>query len=244
MIQKTILVIGAGSSIGVPLVINLLDLGFRVIAQSRSTPSKLFDIKIKNPENLIFFNLDFSNENAEKETIALIELCGNELFSVVHLPSVPPDIHPLSMTSIEDFELHINFQLRSLHLVFQNLNKVMKRSPDFRVVAVNSELSKKDLPPKGLAPYVIAKSVADRYLNCLDSEYRSYGVKVNQILPGMFRSPFINGYPEYVIDDMLGEDNKDGITPEEDLIPLILYLLSHFGRNIYGQKIEVNGINS
>ena len=94
------------------------------------------------------------------------------------------------------------------------------------------------MPPKGFGPYLISKAAAASYFDCLDAEYRERYVNVNQILPGMFRSPLLENLPEFVIESLV--DAKDSVLrPDTDLVPLILYFLSPAGANVRGQKISV-----
>ena len=240
--NKTILVIGASSSIGIPLVEELLSEGYAVIAQFRTGAKRLERCKDVYKNTLTLIQLDFEAENLDLLVEKLLALCDEKLFAVIHLPSVPPSIQPLSKTSVDDFELHFRLQIKSLHLIFKGLHKLLINSNDFRVIGVNTEIITKKPPPKGLATYILAKAAASCYLDCLDSEYREKSIKINQILPGMFRSPLLNKIPEYVVEAMTGElDSSDdnALCPERDLVPLIVYLLSPSASHIRGQKILV-----
>jgi NAD(P)-dependent dehydrogenase (short-subunit alcohol dehydrogenase family) len=242
--KKSVLVIGASSSIGTPLVDQLLGGGFYVIAQFRTISPDLDRLQDKYVDDLKLFQLDFESEDVVDNVTELLALCPENLFGVVHLPSVPPSMKPLYKTKIEEIYEHFDLQIKSLHYVFGRLHKKLSKSNDFRIVGINTEITGMKLPPKGLSSYVIAKAAAASYLDCLDVEYRGKGVKVNQILPGMFRSPLLSNLPEFVIESLVGrldEDDGSSLRPDRDIVSLILYLLSPDGINVRGQKISVGG---
>ena len=87
---------------------------------------------------------------------------------------------------------------------------------------------------------MVAKAAASAYLDCVDAEYREKGVKVNQILPSMFRSLLLKNLPEYIVDTSIS--NGIGgpfseLSPDGDVASLIVYLLSPAGVNGRSQKI-------
>jgi len=240
--KKSVLVIGASSSIGTPLVDQLLAGGFYVIAQFRRKSSDLGILQDKYPVDLKLFQLDFESDSAGDDVADLLANCPADLFAVIHLPSSPPSMKPLYKTEMHEIYQHFDLQIKSLHYVFGGLHKKLSKSKDFRIVGINTEITGMKLPPKGLGSYAIAKAAAATYFDCIDSEYRGKGVKVNQILPGMFRSPLLSNLPEFVVESLVGglnEDNGDSLCPVRDLVSLILYLLSPAGINIRGQKISV-----
>ena len=237
--KKIVLVIGASSSIGIPLIDKLLCQDFHVVGQYRTLSPKLEAMRQQFPRRLELFNLDFNEENSDKKISELIQLCHSDLFAMVHLPSVMPTIKPLRKSIVNDFFEHFDLQIRSLHSIICGLHKVLSKAEDFRLIGVNTEYSAMQMPPKGLAPYVVAKAAALSYLDCVDAEYREKGVKVNQILPGMFRSPLLKDIPEYVIEGNVnnGSNKNIELCPDKDIASMIAYLLSPAGVNVRGQKI-------
>ena len=240
--KKAVLVIGASSSIGTPLVDRLLRDGFHVIGQFRTISEQLTQLNCEFPDALELFQLDFKSEDVLEKTKGLLALCQKNLFAVVHLPSFPPSMKALYKTDIQEIYQHFDVQINSLHYVFSGLHKSLARSKDFRIVGVNTEITGMKIPPKGFGSYAIAKAAAATYFDCLDAEYREKSVNVNQILPGMFRSPLLENLPEFVIESLLGVlDESAGrrVCPDRDLVSLIMYLLSPEGGNVRGQKISV-----
>jgi len=236
--KKVVLVIGASSSIGIPLVFRLLSDGFHVIGQFRTSSEQLTRLSLEFPDALKLFQLDFDSKDVVEKMMGLLALCQENLFAVVHLPSFPLSIKPLHKTDIEEIYQHLDLQMKSLHYVFAGLHKKIVRSKDFRIVGVNSMITGMAVPPKGLGPYSIAKAAAASYLDCLEAEYQERNVNVNQILPGIFRSPLLENLPEFIVEALV--DGKDRVLrPDADLVPLIQYLLSTAGANVRGQKISV-----
>ena len=104
--KKAVLVIGASSSIGTPLVDRLLRDGFHVIGQFRTISEQLTQLNCEFPDALELFQLDFKSEDVLEKTKGLLALCQKNLFAVVHLPSFPPSMKALYKTDIQEIYQH------------------------------------------------------------------------------------------------------------------------------------------
>ena len=65
--KKIVLVVGASSSIGIPLIDKLLCQDFYVVGQYRTLSPKLEAMLQQFPRRLELFNLDFNEENSDKK---------------------------------------------------------------------------------------------------------------------------------------------------------------------------------
>ena len=90
--------------------------------------------------------------------------------------------------------------------------------------------------------YNTSKTAVIGFTQTLAAEWGKYGINVNAICPGFFRTKMASG-----LIDMLGEDKMASAAPlrrlgdEEDLKGITLLYASDAGKHITGQWLAVDG---
>lgn len=243
MSDQLVLVTGASSTIGKALVPQLVSAGYSVLAQTRTPCAELEQLAQLQSARCRTIQVDLLASNLGEVVAASVAAAPGTLYGLVHLPSAPLTLEPAVKSSLDDFRRHMDVSVLSLHVIVASLWRAIKSSGDFRLVAANSAGAALKVPPKGMAPYLVAKAALTQYLNCLDAELRGSNAKFNQVSPEMFRSPLLNELPDYLVEQLAGVmDAGQGnyLEPPRDIVPLILYLLSPAAQNVRGQIIEIS----
>ena len=237
MNQKTILILGASSSIGLPLCEHLLKQNYIIIAQHNKKNERLNNLKIKYKDNLLITNVDFNREIEIKYFLNFLQDEIQILDGIIHLLSPKLNIKPLAKTSWEEIILNLDVQFKSLFLTLQVTLKKILKSNFKRIIVVNSELITQKQIAKGYTAYATAKAAVNQYLNCLNAEYSSKDFYINQISPTMFKSSLLDNIPNYILES---SQKISKISPEKDILPKILFLLSEEGLNYKGKNFLIN----
>ena len=244
MNKKVVLVTGAGSTIGKSLIPKLLDAGYSVLAQVRHVDAQLANMAADSSERLRLLAVDLRSDELGSIVAEAIANGSWMISGLIHLPSAPLKLEPLPRTYLYDLRSHMDVAVYSLHAIISSLWKAIRKSEDFRLIAVNTSAICSALPPKGMTPYLVSKGALTPYLRCVESELRNAKVTVNQISPDMFRSPLIDALPAYVVEQFAGgvsENNEksNAIDPNKDIVPTIMFLLSPDARKITGANILI-----
>ena len=232
MKNKTILILGVSSSIGIQLLKKLIDKNYHIIGQFQNKNKELIQLKTIYKDNLILIKSDFSNSLDCSNLLKYLDGNINELDAYIHLISPKINMKPIARTTWNEISDNLDIQLKSLFLTMQVCIKKLSKVRNSRVIVLNSEVVKQKPIPKGFTAYSIAKSAINQYLECLMSETQNLDININQISPTMFESPLLENIPKYVIES---SKKLSDINPLDDIIPKILFLLSDEGSNIKGE---------
>ena len=138
----------------------------------------------------------------------------------------------------------MNLNVRGYFILAQQVaNRYMIPKKAGRIINIASIAGLNGNPPdmKTLA-YNTSKTAVIGFTQTLAAEWGKYGINVNAICPGFFRTKMASG-----LIDMLGEDKMASAAPlrrlgdEEDLKGITLLYASDAGKHITGQWLAVDG---
>ena len=236
MNKKTILILGVSSSIGLPLTKKLLKQDYKIIGQYNSSNKEILGLKREYKDDLVLLKIDFSNQKQISKFLHFIDNDITTIDGLIHLVSPKINIKPIMKTTWEEVNQNLEIQFKSLFLTLKTCIKKLLQSDFKRIIVINSEIITQKSTTKGFTAYAIAKSAIDQYLNCLNAEFSDKNVYINQISPTMFDSPLLENIPKYVVE---AQQSKSSISPVNNIIPKILYLLSNEGIESKGQNFIV-----
>lgn len=151
----------------------------------------------------------------------------------------PAEEHPVAA-----WDKVMNLNVRGYFILSQQIaNGSMIPNKAGRIINISSiaGLNGNPVGMKTLA-YNTSKTAVIGFTRTLAAEWGRYGITVNAICPGFFRTKLASG-----LIDSLGEDNMAGAAPllrlgdDEDLKGLTLLYASAAGKHITGQWLAVDG---
>jgi NAD(P)-dependent dehydrogenase (short-subunit alcohol dehydrogenase family) len=212
---SVVLVTGGGSGIGAATVRACADAGATVVTA---------DVKS---------GIDVSDSHAVRNLVASIVERHGRVDAAV-LGAAIQRRTPVESTSDEEWRQHIAVNLDGVFYCMRELAPVMKRQRRGAIVAFTSGLVNTGWP--GAAAYAASKGALIGLAKCAAQELRPYGVRVNLLSPGVTATP--------IFMDVASESEKamyeqsSGISPPEEVVPTVLYLISEASANLTGALIE------
>lgn len=146
---------------------------------------------------------------------------------------------PLAMTSLSDYHTILNIHTKAVFLIFRQAAKRINNNG--RIINISTSLTAVPRGP-GYSVYGAAKAAAEQLAKFLADEVAEQGITVNTVSPGPIDNSFLRSVEtkeslEYL--KSLSVYNRLG--NNEDIIPIIEFLVSEKAHWITGQNIRVNG---
>lgn len=182
--QKTVLITGCSSGIGLESAIELKRQGFRVLAACR----KPEDVTRMSEMGFVGITLDLdtpdSVDQAAKEIIAQ---CENRLFGIFNNAGFGM-YGPLNTLSRAQLEQQFSTNFFGVHQLTMLLLPAMLPHGEGRIVMTSSVMGLISTPGRGA--YAASKYALEAWSDALRMELRHSGVKVSLIEPGPIRTRF------------------------------------------------------
>lgn len=252
MMEKSALIIGASSGIGLATVKKLATNGYRVVAIHRDRRQQVegFDTQIEqlkkdSKSQIITKNMDATSEEKVASFLDEIEGEVNGGFHlVVHAVSrgnLKPFISDSGSLTPQDLELTIssmgtNLQLWVAKLIYK---KLINRGS--RIISLTSEGNDRFWP--GYGAIALAKSTLETLTRYLAVELAPRGISVNTLQAGVTDTPSLRLIPE--VEELLSSSKKRNpsgrLTTPEDVANVIYLMGEPEAAWINGSHIHVDG---
>ncbi len=183
--QRTAIVTGASSGMGLGITRALLERGYRVVGNSR-TISKSKELKAS--KDLVLVDGDIGKKDtAIKVADAAIRHFGRIDLLVnnagIYLPK------PFIEYTPEDFELMIGTNVAGYFFITQQAVAQMRKQKSGHIVGISTVLTDQPLAGAPISLPVITKSTIPAFSRALAMEYVADGIRVNTISPGVVDTP-------------------------------------------------------
>lgn len=238
--NKTLLVTGASSDVGMALLKRLAGGYGRVIAHYR-TMSNAFESLINDFDGKIVpIKADFCDEAEVDRFVRDItaEECGID--HIVLLPAPKAFNQRFERLSWADFQKGIDVQLRSAVKILSALMPAMAKKHYGRVVFMLTSCVR-GLPPKYQSHYVTVKYALMGLQKCLAAEYAAKGITVNAVSPDMMETKFLSCIQDVVVRQNAQTSPLGRNLKAEDVVGAFCYLLSEEAAAVTGENIVVAG---
>ena len=241
--NKTIVVTGAISGIGLAITKSLIETGANVIAVVRNINSdkmkNLNQIKEKheNALKIIEINLE-SEEEIKIKTIKLIKDV-DDIFGLVN--NAGQIFNGLvQMTSRGVFSKMLNINFFAPLTITQIILKKMIKNREGSIVNISST-SSQDCNV-GRAAYSSSKIALEAMTKTLAYELGRYNIRANCVLPGLTNTKLMKeNTNENVISEVIKNIALGRVAEPEEIANLVSFLCSSKSSYITGQSIRVDG---
>ncbi len=241
MNNKTLLIIGASSEVGIKLIETIGDDYSLIYAHYGHNSEELVKLKDRFKDRLVIIEDDLLSDDAGSHVIKTIEKSGIWPDHMVHL--VAPKLENIRIKKAKwtDFEKNLNVSLRSAFMISKPvLEHMVKEKKEGRLVFMLSSCTN-GIPPRFMTPYVTAKYAMLGYVKSLATEYDSKNITVNGISPGMMETKFLSELIDFVAEENAQKSPFGRNLYVEEVIPAFKFLLSDDASRITGQNIVITG---
>ena len=238
--NKTYLVTGATSGLGNATVSQLLESGAAVLGIGRDG-SKVEKFVKQFPDRFTFLEVDLNAEfEIEKDLANFVSVHGK--FNGAVNCAGKEETLPLSMYTPQKLKGIFNVNFNSPLEIMRLLTKKKYGEDAASFVFLSSVMG--ELGQPGKTAYCASKSALLGLVKAAALELAGRKIRVNAISPGVVETPMTQK-----LFDQITEENKNsiiamhplGMGQIDDIIPLILFLLSDNSRWITGQNIKIDG---
>lgn len=182
--QKTVLITGCSSGIGLESARELKRQGFRVLAACRNPA----DAAHMNGMGLIGIELDLDDPaSVDRAADDVIALTGNRLFGLFNNAGFGV-YGPLSTLTRAQLEQQFSANFFGAHQLTQRLLPAMIPHGEGRIVMTSSVMGLISTPGRGA--YAASKYALEAWSDALRMELHTTGIKVSLIEPGPIRTRF------------------------------------------------------
>ncbi|TDF41437.1 YciK family oxidoreductase [Alteromonadaceae bacterium M269] len=232
LLNKTILVTGAGDGIGKQAALTYAAHGAEVILLGRTVKKleQVYDEILKNggPEPAIV-PLDMSGATANhyRDMATTIDNQFKKLDGLLHNASLLGTLQPLVDISEEEFDQVMMVNVKSQFLMTKALIPVLKKAENASVIFTSSSVGQKGRAFWGT--YSISKFATEGMMQVLADEYENSTLRFNCINPGATRTAMrTKAYPA---------ENSDKLKTPLDIMPLYIELMSDDSLSTKGQTL-------
>lgn len=216
--QKTVLITGSSSGIGLCAAKTLKQRGYRVLAACRK------DDDLKRMETLgfepIYLDLDDA-QSVEKAALEVIHLTNSRLYGLFNNGGFGV-YGPLEAISRQQMEKQFSTNFFGLHQLTTLLLPAMLPHGEGRIIQTSSVMGIISMPGRGA--YAASKYAVEAWSDALRMELVHTGVKVSLIEPGPIRTCFTENVAQAEKDKPVknpGIASRFTLTPEDVVKKLI-----------------------
>ena len=237
--QKYILIAGSSSSLGKELATSLCAQNFKLILCARNKESLDQLRNIYQNKKHLYYLADLSDEKTVKNLCAELKNLNIKLSGVV-FTSGQHQMIPIKFSSKKNYVEIFENNFFSTSILMSHIDKLILDGASIIVTGSAATIR------GGVAAsaYIAAKSALEGYVKSAALEFASRNVRINIILPGVFKSDMTNTFLNKVGDQKKLDIIKRhplGLGEVCDVTNVIEFLLSPKAKWITGQSIVIDG---
>ena len=240
--RKVALVIGGSGGIGSAVCKALAKSGFDLAIHyfsNASTAGNVLSEVISSGNKAYIFKADITNKKEVQEMIDdVVQRMGTITVLVNCTTSKIPTIK-LADLQWDDFELHLNNQIKGSFNLAQNVVPIMEKKGYGKIITINSQAL--EAPSADWLPYITAKGALMGFTRSLAFELAPKGIRVNSVSPGMADTDLIADIPDRVKMVIAAKTPLRRLATTDDIASSVVFLASENSDFLCGETIRVNG---
>lgn len=235
-----ILVTGASSDLGYELIRRIATADTVIYAHGHRNRERLDMLATRCPGHIVPLLADLTNTADIQQLLTTLDAHTDRLHKLVHLSAPRLTLKRFRQLSWDDFQQHLDVQLRAATLLLQHCLPAMAKTRQGRVVFMLSSVTL-GAPPIGMAHYATAKYALLGLLKALAHEYAGKGITVNAISPSAIETQYWQEAGEEHLRFAAQQHPLKRNALPQDIVPLLEFLLSPAAAYLTGANIPVAG---
>ncbi|SHG93706.1 NAD(P)-dependent dehydrogenase, short-chain alcohol dehydrogenase family [Kaistia soli DSM 19436] len=240
--DKVVLVTGAGSGIGKAAALQFAREGAAVsLAGRREAPLQEVRSAIEREGGTaIVLPADISDEHAVERLVAETERRLGPLDAAFNNAGIMGAYKPIIELTAADFDTVIGTNLRGVWLLARAEIKAMIASGR-RGSIINTSSFVAEAATAGMSAYAPSKAGLNAMVRALAFEVGSFGIRVNNVAPGVIRTPMSDGLSAELYQALAAHSALKRLGEPEDVSAVTVWLCTDEARFVTGQTILSDG---
>ena len=239
---KIAVVTGAGSGIGLSIVLKLLKNGYVVYACTGSRTKeleKLFDSSKQTLQERFFIKkFDINDYSFTKELTQEIFKKFKRIDILINSAGIPYG-NLFQLTKTADLVDVFQTNYFSLLAFTQLISRIMGRNKKGSIVNISSSTAFR--ADSGTLAYGSAKAALNYATKVLSKELAIQGIRVNAVAPGVTETSMLKKMDINEINKEIESSSLKKVASPEQVASVVLFLCSEDSSHITGQIIKVDG---
>lgn len=240
--NKTFLILGASSDLGVALVKKLNEV-YRdslFILHYHSRADRFDGISFTAGNRYVPVRADLSEKEPVQALIEDIKKMDVSPTHIVHLPAMKMQFTKLKDFDRDRLDKNVRIQVYSfVEILKAFLPAMIKRKDHSKVVAVVSSVVN-GKPPKSMLEYSLVKNMLLGVVKQLAADNEGKMVNINAVSPSMIDTGFLGDIDPRVI-EMAASNSPEGRNAStSEIVPAIMFLLSKDSDYMNGTNLNVS----
>lgn len=237
--NKVAFITGSTGDLGIEIAKKLIKKKYKLICQIRKTNKKFDKFKSQNKKDILeILVFDFLNEKKIHNSMKKISKKYNKIDVLIVNAAIPYG-GIFEMTKIDMIKKVFEINFFSQLLIIQKLLKLLKKSKNPSIINISSVASFSS--KKGNIPYGGSKAVLNYATKILANELSNYKIRVNAIAPSVLENKMGNLMNEKSKKELIDNSFQKKTFKMNDVVELIVFLLSSKSRSINGQILRIDG---
>lgn len=225
--NKLIVIVGGTGGIGSEMAKLFLQKGEKVCITSKKNRSSMYQ-------------MDLASDISVKNAFQKIHKDHGNIDVIILSATAPTEPKHFQNKKWEDFNKHINIQIKGLFSVVKNTMDQIKQGHKIKFIILLTEYCF-GTPPSSLSDYITAKYGLMGLAKCLAVDLAKYNCTVNMISPGMTETSLLSNLPSKLIEMTALKNPLKRIANPKDVAQVALFLASQDSDYLNGVNITVNG---
>lgn len=239
--KKALLVLGASSDVGSELIASVNEQYDVVLAHYYHSNEKIEKLQDHLGHKMLLLQADLTQREELNQMMVRIKEQEIDNLHIVHMVAPKCKNVKFIKSHLSDFKREIQVSVYSIIEVLEELLPEMAKKKTGKVIFMLTAYTK-NVPPKYLSPYIMAKYALLGLMKSLSAEYAERGIAVNAVSPEMIETKFLSDIPELVIEQNAAANPMGRNLTVAEVIPTFSFLLSEAADCITGENIAVTGV--